>query len=49
MFLNHKDKHSWKLDGLTTNGSKKLSKSIDSNRDRKVRIKKIKDWLFNKA
>lgn len=44
MFLNQKEKHAWKLNGLPTSETKKLSRSIDCHRDRKSRVKKIKDW-----
>lgn len=49
MFLNYKEKQPWKLDSSATSETKKFSRSIDSNRDRKSYMKKIKEWFVNKA
>lgn len=47
--FSEKEKKTWKQDGSVSTKRKTLPSALDSKRDRKQRMKNIKDWWANQA
>lgn len=45
--FSEKEKKTWKQDGAVSTKRKTLPSALDSKRDRKQRMKNIKDWFVN--